>query len=362
MRVTKVCATPVMVPVRYGDPQPWLGRSSIDRTIVEIETDQGLVGLGEARGIWPAGIINERFASALIGCGIYERDVARRRCLPRNFDHGFPERLVDLAAYSGVELALWDLAAQAEGVPVHRLLGGPVRQAPEFVAYGYPPDPSTGIVEHDVPRHMAETAVETIAKTTASLFEFKIARYSLDCDIATVHAVRQVLGPSVSIAVDANMGYDPDTARRFLSETQDTCLENFEEPVASLREASQLVREYGVHISTHCTMLDTVACYPAISRIVFDLHEVGGLEASTELIRHCTALGRRVWLRSVWELGIGFAAMSHLIVARKELDRPSQTLIGFAADDLTHNIGHQIDVPGLGVKLDRNALARYTVS
>ncbi len=82
------------------------------------------------------------------------------------------------------------------------------------------------------------------------------------------------------------------------------------------------------------------------------------------------ALGRRFWLRARWELGIAWAVMCHLGLARPELDRPSQALINWVEDDLVLGEPWLVrdggvrppDVPGLGVELDRAALARYAVT
>lgn len=348
-------------------PKPWVKRDHIDRTIVEVETDEGPVGIGETRGVWSAEIINTRFAPALIGTSVHERGCARTRCLPRGFDHGFPERQLDLTAFAGIELALWDLAGKAAGLPVFRLLGGPVRERAPFCAYGYPPDPADGGRERDVPAHMAALASRLVAETGAALFEFKIARYGLGCDIETVHAVRAALGTDVEIAVDANMSYEPSHARTFLSATRDTDITNIEEPVARLDQMQHLRRDFGVPVSSHCTLPDAIAAYPDIDAIVFDLHAKGGIEPALRFIAETAALGKQVWLRAAWELGISFAAMCHLGIATPELSRPSQALMDFPEDDLIDGTPWRIadggcrppEAPGLGVTLDRDALSRY---
>lgn len=371
MKIKAVRATPVLVPVRPFEPKLWIKRDHIDRTVVEIETDTGLLGIGETRGIWSAAIINELFAPALIGASVLERRSTRGRCLNKRFDHGFPERFVELTAYSGVELALWDLAGKAAGLPVFRLLGGPARQRANFCAYGYPVDPSDGWEEDDVPRLMAELAVRSLAETGASLFEFKVARLpSVACDIRTVHKVREVVGSDVDIAVDANMGYNREQARRFIAETKSANLANIEEPVASLSETARLRSDFGVPMSTHCTMLDALAAYPPIDAVVIDLHAIGGIEATVTLVSQLSALGKQVWLRSVWELGISFAAMCHLAIALPELSRPSQALANFPLDDLIDGDPWSVseggcrppERPGLGIDLDQTALERYGAS
>jgi glucarate dehydratase len=79
--------------------------------------------------------------------------------------------------------------------------------------------------------------------------------------------------------------------------------------------------------------------------------------------------GHRFWLRSSWELGISWAAMCHLAIASPAIVRPSQTLINWVADDLVSGEPWLLrdggvrppERPGLGVELDREALARFAV-
>ncbi|GAB5471101.1 MAG: mandelate racemase/muconate lactonizing enzyme family protein [Rhodospirillales bacterium] len=360
----------MLVPLRAFEPALWTRRTHIDRTIVEVETDDGLVGLGETRALWAAKIVEERFAPALIGLDARDRAGAKARCLRHKFDYGFPEQLLDVTAFAGIELALWDLAGKAAGLPLFRLLGGPVRERAHFCAYGYPPDPSGGVAEAEVPRLMATLAQESVARTGASLFEFKIARHGLDCDIRTTHAVRDALGDGVEIAVDPNMAYDLGQARRYLTETATARLTNIEEPVAALPQMVELQSDFGIPISTHCTLLDSLSAYPSVVGVVFDLHAKGGIGPTLDFIAEVSALGRQVWLRAAWELGVSFAAMCHLAMAAPELERPSQALMQFPTDDLILGAPWRMsdggcrppDSPGLGVDLDRQALQLYCVS
>ena len=133
---------------------------------------------------------------------------------------------------------------------------------------------------------------------------------------------------------------------------------------------ARLRREFGVPVSTHCTDLDALKAYPEIDSMVSDPLLQGGIDGTRELMTRAVADGRRFWLRSAWELGIAWAAMCHMGLAWKPLDRPSQTLINWVADDLVvgetwlvRNGGvRPPEAPGLGVELDRAALARYAVS
>ena len=370
MKIKSVRATFVRVPATRIGAFTRRKITHIENTVVEVETDTGLVGLGETRGQWSADYINQDFAPKIVGLPVEDRCAVRDACLPREpFDYGYPEHWVARYAFSGIEIALWDLLAQEAGMPLYGLLGGAVRERAPFVAYAYAVDPDEGHPEAEVASIMADLAAEGVATSGASMFEFKIGLHSISCEIGVVEAVRAAVGPEVDIAVDANMGLNLQQARRFLEGVAEARLANIEEPAASLSMTERLRSEFPVPVSTHCVDLDAIAHYPLIDAVVADPQLLGGIAALTEFVTRVTALNKRFWLRSRWELGIGWAVMCHLGVARPEFDRPSQALIDWVEDDLmlgdpwvVQNGGvRPPDRPGLGVDLDRAALALYAV-
>ena len=370
MKIRSGTATPVRVPVTRIGAFTKAKRTHVSRTIVEIETTDGLTGIGETRGEWSASTINERFMPAILGMDAADRDTIRHACLLEAFDYGKPELLLEQQAFAGIELALWDLAGKAAQKPLYRLLGGPVRERAPFVAYAYTVDPDEGHRVQDIPRIMAEIAERDVKASGATMFEFKIGLHSIDIEIEIVNAIRKAVGPDLELAVDANMGLSKENAQRYLTETMDAGIANIEEPVLGLSATAQVRRETGVPVSTHCYDMDALTPYPEIDAVVSDLHLHGGLDDTIALMRRVTGTGRRFWLRSSWELGISWAAMCHLGMACAELDRPGQTLINWIADDLVLGDTWLVrqggvrppDLPGLGVELDRDALERYTIA
>ncbi len=368
MKIRRVRATPVRVPITRAVTFSKRKRTHLEATIVEVASDDGLTGVGETRARWPAAVINERFAPLLRGVDPDDRTAVFDACMPSPFDHGFPEWRCDLLAFAGVEMALWDLAGKRSGQPLYQMLGGPVRERAPFGAYSYAADLDEAGDESTVPQRMAGLARQGIDQSGATLFEFKIAVHSVPCDIDTILAVRDELGPDIDIAVDANMGLTIEVARQLLAGVADARLANIEEPVASLREMVQLRREFDVPMSTHCFDVDTIAAYGEIDAVVSDIQAVGGIDRTLELIRQVTALGRGFWLRAHWDTGIGWAAMCHLGIALPPLDRPAQALMQWIEDDLIDGpVWHvrQGGVrpparPGLGIELDRTSMARYT--
>lgn len=370
LRIAEIRATAVSVPTLR--PSAWSQGSNtgVTRTIIEVVTESGLVGLGEAPGARTADLLTARVRDQLIGQCAVDRRALQLKVLGRHRDFGSMTDSALSIAFAGVEIALLDLLAQAMEVPVYRLLGGAERTLVPFVSYAYSVDQAEGYVESDVPRVMAEIAAREVAAAGTDYFEFKVGRFSVDCDIETVRAVREAVGSGVAIGVDANMGYTIDQARRFLRGVAPYELANVEEPVAGLAAMQDLRREFGVPVSTHCSDCETLRHYPLIDAVVGDFHLNGGIEGNLHKAAAVTALGKRYWLRSCMELGIAWAALAHAAAAMPELERPSQGLINWVEDDLIEGPpwlvrggGVQLpERPGLGVSLDRPALARYAAA
>lgn len=371
MRIRNVHVHAVGVPVTRAGHFSKRVVERVENTIVEIETDAGLVGLGETRGNWCAEIIRTRIAPAIVGMDALDRTAIRAACLPKEpFDYGYPEHISDRNAYAAVDIALWDLAGKAEGKPLYDLLGGAVRQRALFCGYAYSDDPHAGHSDSQLAARMAEIATQQIHKSGASLFEYKIGLHAIDCEIGIAKAVRAALGPDVDIAVDANMGMSKDQAFAFLEGARDVRLANIEEPVASLADMEEIRDRTGIPVSTHCYDADTLARYPLIDAMVIDPQLVGGITGFLERLAVAETLGKKIWLRARWELGVAWAVFCHLGIACSALDRPNQALIDWVEDDLTEGERWRVteggvcppNVPGLGVALDRGALERYGVT
>ena len=370
MKITAIRATAVHVPMTRIAAYSKRIMEHMAATVVEMETDAGISGVGECRGDWCAAIINEKFAPQLLGMAVEDRRAMTDLCLAKEpYDYGYPEYPVERNAFAGIDIALWDIRGKVASQPLYNLLGGAVRERAPFVAYAYAVDPREGKSETEVARSMAEIAAENVAKTGAAMFEFKVGLHSPACEIGVVKAVREAVGPNVDIAVDANMGFNVEQARQFLAGVAEMHLANIEEPVAGLARIARLRDEFGVPVSTHCTDLDALAAHPAIDGVVSDPSLLGGVGPLISHMDKVTTLGKRYWLRARWELGISWAVMCHLGMACAELDRPAQALIDWIEDDLilgdmwlvTKGGVRPPDAPGLGVELDRAALKRYAV-
>lgn len=239
MKIVRVTATPLMasfadmfggadkVPPQIRTPAahfrriPRVGQMA---TLVEVESDDGVVGCGEAFGLphpmSAAAILNGVIAPVLVGQEVGEpsemTDVLYRYFVALGATRG-----AAMEALSGVDIALWDLKARAAGVPLSTLLGatpGPVSTYASPVGF------------HEDPEKSAEAALDFLKQGFRAI-KIKIGR-GAEIDALHVGAIRDAVGPAVTLYVDVNCAYDVRTAIAVAEALEPFDLGWYEEPIA----------------------------------------------------------------------------------------------------------------------------------
>ena len=313
MKITRIESIPIHVPLKPDLTTKTAHGEHITSpyVIVRVHTDEGLIGLGEATVAprWSGetsascmAAINELIGPSLIG-----EDPTHINALRHKMDRVIKFNPFTKAA---VEMALWDLAGKAAGVPVYQLLGGKVRdKVPIKMVVG----------AFDIPK--AVSLAERFLEWGAKCLKVKVGLVA-DQDIERVKAVREVAGRDIPIGIDANCGWNITTARRMLRRLQEYNILFAEQPIppedpaalAELRRASEIpvMADESVftisdawHLST-LRAVDILSVYPG---------KHGGIAATRE-IAHVARSARIVCaMGSNLELGIATAAMLHLAVA-----------------------------------------------
>src|SRR5205823_5572907 len=222
MKITRVEPIPVSVPLKKGMTAKTAHgeHAASPYVLVKVHTDAGLVGLGEATisGLWSGetqagtmAAIKEYIAPQLVGKD--PRDVTAAR---RAMDFVIKLNPFTKAA---VEMALWDIAGKAVGLPVYQLLGGKVRDRVRIKLV---------VWARDVPgsRAMAEQHL----KLGVSCVKVKTG-LDPETDVARVRAVREVAGPNLPVTIDANCGWTLAQARHCLRTLADLNLLLTEQPI-----------------------------------------------------------------------------------------------------------------------------------
>ena len=237
-------------PVKITDVKPILttpGHADADRrrtwTFVQIETDEGIRGVGEATN-YPGGgslIVGNTVKlvrEALIGQNPFDTERIWHSVY-RRFTY-LGSRGMATAVASGIDIALWDIKGKALGVPVYDLLGGRFRDSITLYANGW----FTGA---EGPEDFALAAKETVAKGYTALkfdpfaremqqyhtgyVEGAISMEDEEVGISRVAAVREAVGPRIEVLIDAHGHYNVPTAIRIGNRLAEYNVTWYEEPV-----------------------------------------------------------------------------------------------------------------------------------
>ena len=135
MKITAIRATPVTIPMDI--PFFWsVGLyPGTSKTIIEVETDEGIVGLGESPSWDCAGVINKNMAPRLIGHDPIDIAGCEMKCVPEWRVVQNTDDASVVKAFGGIEIALWDIRGKAWNKPLYELLGGAVRKQIPFTEY-----------------------------------------------------------------------------------------------------------------------------------------------------------------------------------------------------------------------------------
>jgi glucarate dehydratase len=362
MRIAAIDTVTVNIPFRRAHRSAGRTGRGVTRTLVTVTGDDGTAGIGETLHHQSKHVIDHVLAPAVMGAD--PRDLAwlRARCLPGLGQPGAPSRAweSDPWAYSGFEMAVYDLLAKADGIPLCRWLGGQSRSEIPFVEYVYPD------ATHATPEAIADDCIARVTTSGAHTLELKVGVLEPAADIVTIARIRRGVDPGVQIRIDANGAWSVPTAIRTLRTLEEQDLANVEEPCRGLTAMARVRTQVRIPLSTHVADVATVASLEAADSIVFDLPSEGGLESARQAAAAADSWGLGFWMRSTGELGVGTAAILHLAAATPAMRHAHQTILHLLEDDVTQerlriHRGY-VEVPGapgLGVALDEAKVRTY---
>ena len=361
MKIATIRTTPLAL--AYKEPYHWAGRVDYAAAVVlvEVETDDGLVGVGESVSAFPAeGTVAalQGVAPLFVGQPVFdiERLISGARHLG-SFNHTPWQANFVLG---GLEMALWDILGKAAGWPVHRLLGGAVRDSVDYF----------GFVQGDTTDELAEDARDLAAAGYGVIY-LKVGRGAA-ADLANTAAVRAAIGDR-RLRLDPNCAWSVGEAIHMIGRLAQFEPEWIEQPtplmsIAAMRQVKETV---GVPIAADQSVFTPADVYEicrqrAADVIVLSPHEAGGLLAFGKAAAIAEAAGVAVCLHGQGVSGITDAAQHQLGLRTANLTDGNQIMHQLlvedliAAPDLTPVQGKLglFDAPGLGIELDRDAVAR----
>src|SRR5271165_3073347 len=372
MKITDIRATTVTVPLeaplRHGNGCHW-GR--FVRTIVEVEADNGLIGLGEMGGG------GESAEAAIVALKSYllGHDPARLEEMRFRISNPtaslYNNRTQMLAA---LEFACLDLIGQAWGVPVHAILGGKLRDRVPFATYCFwrYPNSETGKGEVRTAEQLVNFARDMKQRYGFTSHKLKGGVFHPDYELEAYRALALAF-PGDRFRFDPNGVWSTEQAIRFGQGIEDLRNDYLEDPVYGMngmRRTRQMVR---VPLSTNtvvvnfeqlaANILDT-----AVDVILLDTTFWGGIRACVKAAGVCETFQLGVAVHSSGELGIQLATMLHLGAVIPNLAVAGDGHYHHLTDDIIEGglmpyVNGAIrvpDKPGLGVTLNRDKLREYS--
>jgi L-alanine-DL-glutamate epimerase-like enolase superfamily enzyme len=351
--------------VPFVEPAPWrFGRlMGITSILVELRTDDGLVGLGEAPGIPAPDKVRraiEAMRPQLVGADATEV-LRNTRTASERLDE--PDPRIASVALAAVEMALWDIRGKTAGLPVHRLWGGPDFAPIPFYWHVNAPELD--------PAEVADRAELGLDEGFTTLY-LKVG-FGIDRDLELAQAIRSRVGPEVPLRLDPNEGWTPPEVSRRVGEIEALGLEFLEQPFPAPNHvaAAELRRSSRIPVAANQSawLLDDVRevlARDAADIVVTGIHQLGGMIALRDAAVLCRSAGVPLVRHSLCDLGIATAAamqvlatlpseqlahQTHLTLVESDLVTPSWR---FAAGSL-----RPPERPGLGVELDQEAVSRY---
>ena len=354
MKITEVRIGRISVPLRTPFKTALRTVNSVEDVVVEIHTDCGAVGYGEAP---PTGVITGDTTSAIIGA---IQDHIAKNILGKDVDEF--EDLLQLvqkcivhnsSAKAAVDMALWDLYGQLYQIPVYKLMGGAKKQIVTDLT-----------ISVNDPEIMVRDALNALERGYDCL-KMKVG-VNPELDVARLSAVRNAVGKDVTIRIDANQAWTPKQAVKILNSMQELGLdiELVEQPVKAhdfegLKYVTE--RSYVPVLADESVFSPedamTIMKMGAADLINIKLMKCGGLYNALKIASAAEVFGVECMIGCMLEAKIAVNAAVHLacaknIITKVDLDGPvlcsEDPIIGGAV--FTEKRITVSDEPGLGIK------------
>jgi len=381
-RITGVRITPVA----FADP-PLLNTVGVHqpfalRAIIQLDTDAGLVGLGETYADTKHLARLQAAAQTIIGQDVFSLNIIRALIATLlqgdSAAVGTAGMITTASAVDQVlspfEVACLDVQGQLLGRPVADLLGGRVRDAVPFSAYlfykwgAHPGADPDGFGEALDPDGIVAQARRIIDEYGFGAIKLKGGVFPPEEEMAAVEALAAAF-PGMPLRLDPNAAWTPQTSIKVASGLAGI-LEYLEDPTPGLDGMAEVAAQAPMPLATNMCVVAFDQLAPAVAKgsvqvVLSDHHYWGGLQRSRLLAGICDTFGLALSMHSNSHLGISLAAMVHLAAATPNLTYACDTHWPWKTEDVVapgalRFVDGAVPVPtgaGLGVRIDDDALA-----
>ena len=372
MKIVDVKTTPV----RVGMEAPLRWSMGIERgttrTIIELFTDEGVIGLGETYGGASTALRIEESRPLFIGLDPFEVQTLAKRfdCFRVTSEQTARSAEMRYVA-AGLEIACWDIIGKALNKPVHKLWGGADRTEIPFIAYVFYRYANNGAGGESTPKEIVETYGKLAEKYGFQGIKLKGGVYPPEEEIKAVRALRCGFGDELKVLrFDPNQAWSVETSIRALKKMEEFDLEYCEDPTWNIEGMSLVRRSVSVPLATNQCIISFDQIAPAVRLhpvdvLMVDLYFWGGPLAARRVASICDVFNIGLAIHSDRELGIGTAAGLHFFASTPTVSHPYDSHYHHQVEDvITEPFQYKngcIAVPtkpGLGVELDRRQLER----
>jgi len=379
MKITSIECIPLTLPgvgkwdgLRKGS----LGNKTV---LIKIHSDEGITGIAECGETISASsvycdsqdhhmaIINENFGPNIL-LGEDPRNIAK--IIGKMAKSAFSRQTIEL-----IDFALYDLVGKKLGVPAYQLLGGLCN---EKIPIGC-------VVSYDVPEEVVNKAVNAVKAGFRSI-KLKVARESMEKDIANLEAIRRAVGPNVKFAVDGNGGWDYYSALVALKEMEKYNLFMIEQPLPwwDIDGMARLRRKINIPLAADESAYQPQQVLQLIKQDAVDLLflkicKAGGLFMAQQWVAIARAANLPVMCGCMVGTGFECAAQAQFLAANDWMNRIEQENVGPLmrhcvwdtvskpiTDDLAKNVPRYENGylyppkgPGLGVELNEELAQKW---
>lgn len=365
MLITGLDVTFVTIPFTRPELWAWGTRLGVTSAVIELHTDAGIDGLGEALvvlGPTPPVVlaILRGMEELVVGEAPSRVEYLTAKILGQGAWHSF--RDTAFTCWAGIEMACWDIVGKAAGMSVCDLLGGRMRAELPAMFYVYG-SPDLG--------EMLDYAREGVARGFGTVY-VKVG-VDEERDVELVARLREAIGPRPKLRVDANEAWSPGTAVRILGRMRPYVVEYAEQPTLmyDIDGLAHVRRTSGVPVAANQSSWGEFRLIDLIRRdacdvLMTDPHQEGGILAFKKAAAIAHAAGLPIVNHAFSPTTITMHAQLSVMGSSPGFilaNQGHQDLL--AGDVVTTPLGYangRMAVPsgpGLGLELDRARLAEY---
>jgi muconate cycloisomerase len=364
MKITEIRTRVLAIPLRgryhwaIGAPE------GFNTVLLEVHTDEGIIGYGEALGTRSA-VAAEATIRSVEHLLLGEDPFRVEYLLATMYRSGAwsNQRHFANQSFAGIEMALWDICGKALGQPVYNFFGGKMHQSVHWFGFLQGGDPAT--LAADASRYV---------ERGFDLLYLKIG-HSAEHDLAAVRAVREAVGDEPRLRVDANEAWDRHTAVNMIRQLAPFNIDWVEQPLPAgdIAGAADLRRQVDIPIALDQALFTDTEVLEAVRRdacdvIVIGFHETGGLLPLKKAAAIAAAASLKINRHGcLGETGISTLAALQILSTIPNLADGNQVMHELSVDDtlvdglLDIKDGRTMvpDRPGLGIEINWDNVDRF---